>query len=345
MTLQREKSVSNKLTFGYLYDFRNPPQWHKPWHTLYGEILDAVAWTEEAGFYGAWVPEHHLADDGYMPSPLVALSAIAARTKRIKLGSGIALAPLYHPTRFAEDSAVLDIISGGRLEMGLAIGYRRRETAAFGVDFGKRGRLFDEWLEIVSRLWAGETVDFEGQYFRIKGAKVMPPPPRGRIPLYIGGFAGKAMERVAQYGDGYIGSPDVCDLYVEKLREHGKDLSQAKVRITALFVVAAHDPEKAMEELAPYYHHVNNSYGEWFYEDKALGLEDGSAMKPMSLDAFKKSGTLQILTPKAAVAMFKAMQERMPLDHVMMMMPPGLPAARFVEYAQVFANEVIPAFR
>lgn len=335
--------MTGKLTFGYLYDFRNPPQWHKPWDRLYGEILDTVAWTEEFGFDGAWVPEHHLADDGYMPSPLMALSAIAARTKRIRIGSGIALAPLYHPTRFAEDCAVLDIISGGRIEMGLAIGYRRRETAAFGVDFGKRGRIFDEWLQIVTRLWSGETVDFDGQHFHIKGAKVMPPAPRGRIPLYIGGFADKAMERVARYGDGYIGSGDVCSLYVEKLREHGKDLSQAKVRITELFVAVAHDPEKATEELAPYYHHVNNSYGEWFCEDKALGLEDG--MTPMTLDAFKKSGTLRIMTPEAAIAMFKSMQERMPLDHVMMMMPPGLPAARFVDYAQVFANEVIPAFR
>src|SRR5438094_6910064 len=150
--------MAGKLTFGFLYDFRNPPQWQRPSETLYAEILDVIAWTEEAGFAGAWVPEHHLAGDSYMPSPLVALAAIAARTKTIKIGSGIALAPLYHPMRFAEDCAVLDILAGGRLELGLAIGYRKREYAAFGVDFTKRGRLFDEWLEIVTRLWGGETV-------------------------------------------------------------------------------------------------------------------------------------------------------------------------------------------
>src|ERR1019366_5905919 len=155
----------------------------------------------------------HLADDGDMPSPLIALAAIAARTKRMKLGSGIALAPLYNPMRFAEDCAVLDIISGGRLEVGLAIGYRRRETAAFGVDFTKRGRMFDEWLQITTRLWAGETVDFAGQYYTLTGAKLMPPAPRGRIPLYIGSFTDKAMERVARYGDGFIGSGDLCNMY------------------------------------------------------------------------------------------------------------------------------------
>jgi alkanesulfonate monooxygenase SsuD/methylene tetrahydromethanopterin reductase-like flavin-dependent oxidoreductase (luciferase family) len=331
--------VTGKLTFGYLYDFRNPPQWRRPWEEQYAEILDVVAWTEAAGFEGAWVPEHHLAEDGYMPSPLVALSAIAARTRRLKLGSAIALAPLYHPMRFAEDCAVLDIIAGGRLEIGVAIGYRKRETAAFDVDFTRRGRIFDEWLQIVTRLWAGETVDFTGQHFTVRGAKVMPPAPRGRIPLYIGGFGEKAIERVRRYGDGYIGNAEVFARYGAQLGEAERD-SAATVRITGLFTVVAHDPERAMEELAPYYHHVNNSYGEWFAEDK--GIE---GLKPMTLEVFKASGILQIMTPDAAIAMFRDLQHRMPLDHYMMMMPPGLPAARFVEYAQVFANEVIPAFR
>ena len=332
--------MSVKLTFGYLYDFRNPSQWHHRWEDLYAQILDVVNWSEDAGFDGAWVPEHHLAEDSYMPSPLIALTAMAARTKRVKLGSGIALAPLYHPVRFAEDCAVLDILSGGRLEIGLAIGYRRREFAAFGVDFTKRGRIFDEWLQIVTRLWAGEELNFEGQHFTLAGAKLMPPAPRRRIPLYIGSFTDKSMQRVARYADGFIGSGDLCDLYANKLREQGKDIASARVRSTDLFLAVAHDPERAINELAPYYHYVNNSYGEWFNEDQSV-----EGLRPMSLEEFKASGILQIMTPAAAIAMLQAKQKRMPLEHVMMMMPPGLPAARFIEYAQVFAKEVIPAFR
>jgi len=334
--------MTDKLTFGYLYDFRNPAQWRKPWEELYAEILDVVAWTEEAGFGGAWVPEHHMADDGYMPTPLVALSAIAARTSRMKIGSAIALAPLYHPVRFAEECAVLDILSGGRLEVGLAIGYRRRETEAFGVDFTRRGRIFDEWLEIVTRLWAGEEVSFEGKHFTLAGAKIMPPAPRGRIPLYIGSFTEKAMERVARYGDGFIGSGELCDLYADKLREQGKDSASARIRTTELFLVVAPDPESAMDELAPYFHHVNNSYGEWFNEGK--GQDFGDSLEPMTLDQFKASGILQIMTPDDAIAMLRAKRERMPLEHVMMMMPPGLPAERFVHYAGIFARDVMPAF-
>jgi len=333
--------MSIKLSFGYLYDFRNPPEWQRPWERLYAETLDVIAETERLGFGGAWLPEHHMADDGYLPSPLVALAAVAARTKTMRIGTGVALAPLYNPVRFAEDAALLDILSGGRLDLGLAIGYRKRETGAMGVDFTRRGARFDEFLQIVTRLWAGETVDFAGKHFDIQGAKVMPPVPGGRIPLYIGGFADKAMERVARYGHGYIGSSEVCDLYAEKLREQGKDAGTARIRVTGLTVVVARDPEAAMEELAPHFLHVNNSYSAWNAEDNALGMH---GMKPMTLDEYKASGDLQILTPDAAIAMLKKMQARMPLEHFMMGMPAGLRPERFLKYAADFAADVLPAF-
>lgn len=336
--------MTTKLTFGYLYDFRNPAQWRRPPETLYREILDVVAETEALGFEGAWVPEHHLADDGYMPSPMVALAAIAARTSRLRLGAGIALGPLYEPLRFAEDCAVLDALSGGRLSMGLAIGYRRREYAAYGLDFTKRGARFDEFLHLVRRLWDGETGDFEGRFFRFEGAKVCPLSSRGQIPLYIGGFAPKAMERVAKYGDGYFGNADVWDLYAQKLCEQGKDPAQAKIWIQGLMLVVAHDKAKAMDELAPYFHHVNNSYGAWMNENKSIGIDE-VAIRPMDLDAFKASGILQIMTPDEAIAHFRRLQEKAPVEHFMMMMPPGLPAERFLEYAGTFARDVIPAFQ
>lgn len=330
------------VTFGYLFDFRNPEQWRRPWAEYYAEVLDVIAWTEDAGFANAWVPEHHLADDGYMPSPLITLSAIAARTKKLKLGGGVALAPLYHPVRFAEDCAVLDIISDGRVEMGLGIGYRTRETAAYGVDKSTRGRLFDEWLEIVTGLWAGHTVDFAGQFFNVKGAKIMPPAPRGRIPLYIGGLTDKALARSARYGHGFLGDETVCELYAKKVAEQGKDINLQGIRIIGMMTMIADDPEQAFEELAPYYHYINNSYGEWFKED-FVGRESG--IETMTLEQFKQSGLLRIWTPDEAIAQLRKFQKTMPLDHFAMMMPPGLPPKRFVEYADVVAKKVIPAFR
>lgn len=338
--------MKQKLTFGYLYDFRNPQQWHRPWAELYAQTLDLITWTESIGFEGAWVPEHHGASDGYAPSPLVALAAIAARTKTIKLGSAIALAPLYHPVRFAEECAVLDILSNGRLEMAVAVGYRRREAEAYGVDFSSRGRRTDEFLEIVSRLWAGETFSYQGKHFALQNASIVPTPLRGRVPLYLGGFTDKALERTAKYGDGYFGNEEVCDLYLEKLRACGKDPASARIRIQGLFVVVANDPEKALHELAPHFHYVNNAYGEWLHEDRAsTGFGDAAVLKPMTLEAFKASGILKVLTPTQAVDMFNTMLTKAPVEHFMMMAPPGLPPAKFAPYAELFAQKVIPAFR
>lgn len=337
--------MKSRLSFGYLYDFRNPAQWRRPWADLYAETLEFIRWSESVGFEGAWVPEHHGAEDGYVPAPLPVLAAVAARTSRIRLGSAIALAPLYHPVRFAEECAVLDILANGRLEMALAIGYRRREAHAYGVDFSTRGRRTDEFLEIVRRLWAGETFSYEGRHFSLKNVSITPSPPGGHIPLYIGGFSDKAIERAAKYGDGYFGNEEICDLYAEKLRACGKDPAAARIRIQGLFVVVARDPERAMHELAPYYHQVNNTYGQWLAEDRAATGFADSALAPMTLEAFEASGILRILTPGQAVDMLNRMLAKAPVEHFMMMKPPGLPVARLMEYADLFAREVIPAFR
>lgn len=338
--------MATKLTFGYLYDFRNPPGWRQPWDELYARTLEFITYTESLGFSGAWVPEHHGAEDGYMPSPLVMLAAIAARTKTMKLGSAIALAPLYHPVRFAEECAILDILSDGRLEMSVAVGYRRREAAAYGVDFKTRGRRLDEFLEIVRRLWSGEKFSFQGKFYQLEDVSIVPTPPRRRVPLYLGGFTDKAIERTAKYGDGYFGNEEIIDLYRDKLRADGQDPANARIRIQGLFNVVARDPQQAMEELAPFFHHTNNSYGAWLNEDRdATGFADTAKLKPMSLAEFKTSGILTILTPGQAIDAFRSMLARAPVEHYMMMYPPGIAPDRFTPYAELFASEVIPAFR
>lgn len=178
----------------------------------------------------------------------------------------------------------------------------------------------------------------------------MPPSCRRPRPVAFlciwGGFNDKAIERTAKYGDGYFGNLDVVDLYLERQRACGKDPASGRVRIQGLFVVVAKDPEKAMHELAPSFHHVNNTYGQWLNENRsATGFGDDAVLKPMTLEAFKTSGILSILTPVQAIKMFNDMLAKAPVEHFMMMLPPGIPAAKFTEYAQVFADEVIPAFR
>ena len=331
--------MSKALSFGLLYDFQTVPDSRVSPTDAYGAVLDVAAWSETAGFGGAWVPEHHLAECGYQPSAMVALGAIAARTRSIRLGSAIGIGPLHHPLKFAEDCAVLDILSGGRVEMALGIGYRRREYDAFGLDFTKRGKRFHEFLGIVRALWAGETVDHEGEHFTLRGAICAPPPPRGGIPLYIGGASEKALERAAIFGDGFCGDEAVCDLFLAKVREQGRDISTARIRLQGIFFTVARDPEKAMHDLAPYYQWVYNSYATWLGENTL-----GAPSPHMNLEQFKGSGILEIATPEQAVAKFKALQERYAIDHFMMMMPAAMPADKFVDHMQLFVDEVIPAF-
>ncbi len=240
---------------------------------------------------------------------------------------------------------MLDILSNGRLEMAVAVGYRRREAEGYGVDFSTRGARTDEFLEIVQRLWAGETVTFDGKYFQLKNASIAPSPPRRRVPLFLGGFTDRAIERTAKFGDGYFGNMEFVDTYIEKLRACGKDPANARVRIQGLFYVVAHDRDKALDELAPYFLHVNNSYGQWLNEDReSTGMGDATRLKPMTLEAFKSSGILQVLTPADAIEMFNGMRTKAPVEHFTMMLPPGLPTAEFKPYAELFAREVIPAF-
>src|SRR6266487_1699985 len=134
------------LSFGLWYDFRNPERWRQSWPRLYQETIEQAAWAESLGFGSIWLSEHHFTDDGYMPSLFPMLAALAMRTTRVRLGTAVLLAPLHHPLRLAEDAAVVDVLSGGRLDQGVAPGYRAREFALLGVTRAERGRRTEETL-------------------------------------------------------------------------------------------------------------------------------------------------------------------------------------------------------
>src|SRR5258708_36750757 len=108
---------NRKVRFGLWYDFRNPSQWRQPSDRLYGEILDQIAWAENNGFDDVWLSEHHFIEDGYLPSILPVAAAIAARTTRIRIVSGVLLVPCHNPERLAEDIATVDVISAVRLRL------------------------------------------------------------------------------------------------------------------------------------------------------------------------------------------------------------------------------------
>ena len=121
------------LRVGACYDFRNPTDSPLSWPQLYGAVLDQIAWLDELGFDLVWFTEHHFVDDGYLPSWIPVAGAVASRTSRIRISSDITLMPFQEPLRLAEDLAVLDNISNGRMEIGVGMGYALHEFHGFNI--------------------------------------------------------------------------------------------------------------------------------------------------------------------------------------------------------------------
>src|SRR5271167_991830 len=209
-----------KLRFAPIIHFRNPRQWYREPTRLYGEIIDGIVAAEQLGYDVVYLTEHHFTADDWAPSPLILLSSIAARTTRIRLSTNVALLPFYHPVRLAEDGAVLDILSGGRYEFGFGLGYRPEEFMGYGMEMKQRSRRADEMLEIIRRLWDGETVTFKGKYFSCEKTKLTPRPvQQPRPPIYVGGFAPNAVKRAARMADGLLGGElDSIKIYLDELR-------------------------------------------------------------------------------------------------------------------------------
>lgn len=187
-------------TFGLgLFTGQRPPGAARSTHR---DAVPLARAAEDAGFDAFWVSEHHGMPDGYLPSPLTLLAAVAAGTEAILLGTGLALAPLHHPLRLAEDAALVHELSGGRMLLGLGLGYAAHEYAAFGVDPAQRGRTLSDLVPFLRRAWAGEVFDWDGPAYRGDGLRVTPA--ASGLPIWLGGYAPAAQQRARDLADGYL---------------------------------------------------------------------------------------------------------------------------------------------
>ncbi len=193
--------------------------------------LEQAQRVEELGFDSLWISEHMLF---YVPTfdAITVLAAFAARTQRILLGSAVLLLPLRHPTVVAKEVASLDIISNGRIILGVGVGGEfPREFVACGVPVKERGRRTDEAIEVMRRLWSESGVNHEGRFFRLEDANMQPKPvQKPGPPIWVAGRSEAAMKRAARLGDGYMPylfSPERYRDSLEKLsafaQQRGRD--------------------------------------------------------------------------------------------------------------------------
>ena len=162
---------------------------------------------EDLGFDSVWMEEHHSVTNHYWPSPLPVLAGFATRTTRVRLGTDILVAPFYHPVRLAEDAAMLDVMSGGRFVLGIAIGYKPDEFALYGAALEKRGARFEEQLAIMKALWTGRAVDFSGTYYTVEGRLEPKPVTQPHPPVWIGGWGDITLRRAATLADNWVPGP------------------------------------------------------------------------------------------------------------------------------------------
>jgi alkanesulfonate monooxygenase SsuD/methylene tetrahydromethanopterin reductase-like flavin-dependent oxidoreductase (luciferase family) len=296
------------MKFGIWHDFRNPPRWHRPYDVLYRENLAQIAWAEELGFESVWLSEHHVTDEGYLPAVFPMLAAIAQRTTTMRLGTAILLGPFQHPIRFAEDVAVVDQLSGGRVEIGLGVGYREAEFEALGVPIGERARRTEELVEVARRVWADGTV-------------TPPPLQQPEPPFWIGGSTAAAARRAARLRCNFM--PDafvpmeVIELYRERF--HGE------VAINPSVYVGAWD------DVAEHFLYQYNRYREW-----------GGGAQLERADDLPRDRYL-VGTPDEVAAGIRAIRERTRCDRLYFWArPPGLSIELANRSLELFAREVIP---
>ncbi|HEX3691662.1 MAG TPA: LLM class flavin-dependent oxidoreductase [Solirubrobacteraceae bacterium] len=212
------------MRYGVIFSCQDPEGSPIGHPAVYESALACALAAEEQGYDWINVTEHHVAADGYLPALFVLLAAMAARTERIRLSTGMLILTLHNPLRIAEEAAVLDIISGGRLTLGVAAGYRDVEFQAMQVDYHTRGKRFVESLELMRLAWTGQPFTFTGKIFDLPELVVRPVPiQRPGIPLWLGGTTEVALRRVVRRGAPvFPGATDEIAVVAERMASYDR---------------------------------------------------------------------------------------------------------------------------
>jgi len=202
------------MRVGIYFDLRNPPAWETDWSRLYGFTLEMCEEAERLDCASIWLSEHHLFDDGYLPQPLTFAAAVAARTTTPRIGTAIVIAPLHHPAELAEQTAIVDILSGGRVDLGIGAGYRVPEFELFGADITRRYRATDSCARELRRLWD----------------TVTPGPVQERLPIWMGYQGPQGARRAGLLGEALLtNTPALWPIYRDALVEAGHDPSVGRM--------------------------------------------------------------------------------------------------------------------
>jgi alkanesulfonate monooxygenase SsuD/methylene tetrahydromethanopterin reductase-like flavin-dependent oxidoreductase (luciferase family) len=195
------------LPVGYLPCTQDPPNGANMGRVL-EEIFAEAQMAEESGWDGCFITEHHQQPDGYLPSPLLTAAMVGARTTRIKVGTCVLLLPLHHPIHVAEDCAIIDLATRGRLVLSVGAGYQPPDFDLFQANPAERVARLVEGVKLIRQAWRGERFSFEGKHYRLKDALVTPTPhQRPGPPIWMASWTEKGIARAERLADGWISDP------------------------------------------------------------------------------------------------------------------------------------------
>ncbi len=319
------------MKLGLYFDLRNPAPWARPWPEVYGRALDLVVEAERLGAASVWFSEHHLFADGYLPQPLTFAAAAAARTSRVRIGTAVLIAALRPAALVAEEAAVIDQISGGRLELGIGAGYSVPEYELYNTDITKRYGLTDAAVTEIRRL--------------LDEGIVTPPAAQNPFPIWLGYQGPQGAKRAGRLGVGLLSlDRALLDPYREGLVEGGHDPATARTG-GMLDIIVADDPEEAFERILPHYAHQLNSY-----RAAAVAGSGRDAPKEITVEKLRGGAAqkgqipgLRVLTPTDAVAAIREATEGSPVEHVYLWASvAGMPDEIVERHVELTCTQVAP---
>ncbi|WP_328780227.1 LLM class flavin-dependent oxidoreductase [Streptomyces canus] len=297
----------------------------------YRAALDMAAYADEHGITTVQTEEHHGVDNNWLPSPFAFAGAVFGATRRIAVTVSAVIGPLHDPLRLAEEIAVLDLLSGGRLVTVAGIGYRPEEYALFDVEWRRRGRLQDELLETLLKAWTGEEFEYRGRTVRITPRPFTDPHPL----LLVGGSSKAAARRAARLGLPFFPSahlPELEAYYKERLVEYGTEGWTMMPTAETPLLHIAENPDEAWARHGEHFLHEARTYASWQSGDIRSAVRSAAA----GVEELRAEGVYRILTPDECV--------EQGLDNLVLHpLAGGMPVEEGWRSLRLFAERVLPA--
>ena len=320
-----------------MYDCRRPPESDMSMSDVYAATIDQAALADQLGFDHVWFTEHHFLDDGYLPAFQPLAGAIAARTSRVRISTDIALLPFYNPIRLAEEMAVLDNISNGRMELGVGMGYVPSEFAAFGVPRKNRVSMTEEAIDVLRLAWSDQPFSYSGKRYSYDNIDVHPKPVQTEgPPLWIAAMSTAGALRAARFGTNLLPQGEratVLDPFREAVTADGRDSADYRYGIIRS-VYVTDDRERDWPMLRGAERYRTAIYDQFMTDTPdEYGWRDGSAIPQRPV----------VGTVEECVDQLVAFVDEFGITDIASSgLPPGIDPEFMAHNIERLANEVIP---